>query len=259
MTGLWVAVLVVIGLAASVARAVMGGMLREEAQTRLSRIPYALIRLAAARVPRELRDDLAAEWNAELGFFLTGTDGLPITRFIRGIRYSAGLLLSARDISDGLTHGDSRHAAPRVRFAVGMIIATISFPVAVSGVISAIYPRPGADPSLAGSIAVTCWALSTICIGIGVAWNKPRAFPAIGAGFTAIATYVALYLDHGGVSDLLYAAAFLLVPLVAVVLAVVMRRHPRQARAIHDALFAGCTECFPAKPEASEPGKTGPA
>jgi len=88
MTTLWIAALIVVGLVISVAKTVMSGVLREEAQTRLNRIPEALIRLASARVPADLRDDLAAEWNAELEFVLSGTDSLPLTRLARGIRYS---------------------------------------------------------------------------------------------------------------------------------------------------------------------------
>jgi hypothetical protein len=44
------------------------------------------------RVPRDLRDDLAEEWQAELEFVLTGAEGMPLTRLVRGIRYTAGLL-----------------------------------------------------------------------------------------------------------------------------------------------------------------------
>lgn len=102
MSGLWVAVLLLMGIAIGVVKAAVGDMIQEEARTRLGRIPFALIRIATLRVPPGLRDDLAAEWNAELGFLLTGTDGMPVTRLLRGIRYSAGFLLSARKITDAL-------------------------------------------------------------------------------------------------------------------------------------------------------------
>jgi hypothetical protein len=76
----------------------LGNMAQQEAQTRLSRLPCLLLRIAARRLPTELRDDLSGEWEAELGFILTGTDGLPLTRLWRGTRYAGGLLASARRI-----------------------------------------------------------------------------------------------------------------------------------------------------------------
>jgi hypothetical protein len=106
MSAAWIAALVLgTSVIGGIAKLVMGGMIREEAQTRLGRIPYAVIQLATARVAPELRDDLVAEWRAELEFLLTDTEGMPLTRLVRGIRYSAGLLVSARAITDGLTRG----------------------------------------------------------------------------------------------------------------------------------------------------------
>jgi hypothetical protein len=67
-------------------------MCLEEIVTRIGGIPSALIRLAASRLPRQARDDLADEWRAELDFILRDTDGLPITRLLRGMRYAIGLL-----------------------------------------------------------------------------------------------------------------------------------------------------------------------
>ncbi len=104
------------------AKAVIGRMLQEKAAMRLGRIPFALIRLASARLPRELRDDVAAEWRAELDFVLSGTDGEPITRLLRGIRYSAGLLISAPAIADSL-RGTGRRLL-RIARAVGAAGAT---------------------------------------------------------------------------------------------------------------------------------------
>ena len=61
-------------------------------------------------------DDVAAEWRAELDFALRGTDGEPITRLLRGIRYSAGLLISAPAIADSLRE------PPRRRLRIGRAI-----------------------------------------------------------------------------------------------------------------------------------------
>lgn len=90
------------------AEAVIGRTLQEEAVRRLGRIPFALISLVSARLPRELRDDVAAEWRAELDFALRGADGMPITRLLRGIRYSVGLLMSAPAIADSLRRTSRR-------------------------------------------------------------------------------------------------------------------------------------------------------
>ena len=103
-------------------KAVTGRLLQEDAATRLGRIPFALIRLASARLPRELRDDAAAEWRAELDFVLHGTQGEPITRLLRGIRYAAGLLMSAPAVADGL-RGTARRLL-RIARAVGAAGAT---------------------------------------------------------------------------------------------------------------------------------------
>lgn len=89
-------------------------MAKGEARTRLGRIPTFLLRLALRRVPADLREDLASEWLAELDYVLAGTDGLPVTRLWRGVRYSAGILASARAVATGLALGNAatRSAAP---------------------------------------------------------------------------------------------------------------------------------------------------
>ena len=59
--------------------------------------------LVVRRVPPDVREDLAEEWNAELHEILRGAETLPVTRLYRGIRYGLGLLRVApsigRDIS----------------------------------------------------------------------------------------------------------------------------------------------------------------
>jgi DNA-binding transcriptional MerR regulator len=78
-------------------------MCQKEIETRIGRIPDALIRLAGSRLPREARDDVADEWRAELDFILRDTDGLPITRLLRGMHFAVGLLWvppgTARELS----------------------------------------------------------------------------------------------------------------------------------------------------------------
>jgi DNA-binding transcriptional MerR regulator len=86
------AIVALVMLAVMMVRGAVNTMCREEIETRIGRIPDALIRLAAARLPRQARDDLTGEWRAELDFILRDTDGLPVTRLLRGMRYAIGLL-----------------------------------------------------------------------------------------------------------------------------------------------------------------------
>jgi hypothetical protein len=87
-------VVVVAGLfLGSLIWAALADMFKDEIRTRLGRLPYLLIRVAALRIPRTDRSDLTGEWDAELDLILHGTDGLPISRLVRGVWFSADLLL----------------------------------------------------------------------------------------------------------------------------------------------------------------------
>jgi hypothetical protein len=111
-------------------KTVLGAMVQEEAATRLSRLPIVLVRLAAARLPHGLRADLASEWQAELHHVLYGTEGIPLTRLMRGIQFSAGLLLSAPAVADGHTGRTTRLSRwVRVIGAAGTVASTV-WPVA---------------------------------------------------------------------------------------------------------------------------------
>jgi hypothetical protein len=77
----------------SILWAAVTDMCKDEVRTRLDRLPYVLIRVAALRVPGAVRSDLTSEWDAELDFILHGTEDLPLTRLLRGVNFSADLLL----------------------------------------------------------------------------------------------------------------------------------------------------------------------
>jgi hypothetical protein len=109
---------------------------QEEMRTRLSRLPNALIRLAASRLPPNARADAADEWQAELAFMLSGTAGLPVTRLLRGTRYALGLLRVSRSIARELSASD-QPAADRetpaaspvqevTRFGIGALISQLA-------------------------------------------------------------------------------------------------------------------------------------
>jgi exopolysaccharide biosynthesis polyprenyl glycosylphosphotransferase len=118
----WVRLCMVAALVAALLWNTIAEMFSEEIKTRLSLLPYAALRLAALRVPRRTRQDVLGEWRAELDFILSDTDGLPLTRLIRGLHYSASLLrllvpvralgqLIAKYLKPGRRPGVSRDAA----------------------------------------------------------------------------------------------------------------------------------------------------
>lgn len=253
MSAPWIAAVVVGAVVLGLVRAVMRIMIQEEARTRLERLPLALIRLASARVPRDLRDDLAAEWTAELEFVLTGTEGPPLTRLVRGIRYSAGLLLSAREITDVLTGRDVSGAWRLMRLAFGGIAAVIGCGGIVSGIAIAGYHGYG----ITASVGETCMALSWVIGGITVArgrfTGRITAYAFLLASLLACVANVAFYMHGADVVNLIWAAFALCVPLgMAAVKVLTLRdvrllRQYQELRDAHAVLYPDCTECFGAK------------
>ncbi|MGI5238583.1 hypothetical protein [Dactylosporangium sp. CA-139066] len=78
-------------------------MIAKEMETRLERLPYAILRLARRRLPAEYRQTVHdEEWLPELIAIVRDTDGLPITRLIRGVDFAMGLLLVAPKMSRAL-------------------------------------------------------------------------------------------------------------------------------------------------------------
>ena len=103
MTATLAIVVAFVLLAATMLWRALGAMCEQEIETRIGRLPNALIRVAALRLPRDVRSDLADEWKAELDFIVAGTDGLPVTRFLRGLRFAASLLRVAPSVAHELT------------------------------------------------------------------------------------------------------------------------------------------------------------
>ncbi|MEV2277838.1 hypothetical protein AB0I72_19860 [Nocardiopsis sp. NPDC049922] len=93
MTGLLIGALCALG---GLFLGVCSDMISEEMRTRLDRLPQALVRLAARRLPEEIRDDMAREWLAELHVVLHGADAVPVTRLVKGVAYGFSLFVSAR-------------------------------------------------------------------------------------------------------------------------------------------------------------------
>lgn len=92
MNAAWVGLCGSALLAVWLLRDALTDMFKEEVRTRLTELPYIVLRIVALRIPRPERSDVLTEWRAELDFILSETDGLPITRLLRGVGYSLGLL-----------------------------------------------------------------------------------------------------------------------------------------------------------------------
>ncbi len=77
-----------------------GSMVSEEVRARLDRLPFAVLRLARARLPAGLRERVHdQEWVPELEHILKHAELLPLTRLLIGIRYAVGLLMRAGTVA----------------------------------------------------------------------------------------------------------------------------------------------------------------
>jgi hypothetical protein len=212
-------------------RVALGGMLQEEARTRLSRIPFALIRLASSRLPSELRCDLAAEWKAELEYLLADTDGLPVTRLLRGIRYSAGLLASAPAIADGLSGSDKR-LVRRVR----LVGAAVSVTIGLSGFATGISEIMSEGSHALPGIATVCTAMAYFglaCIIAGTRWTSVLYFNA-----PSVMGQICWYFVLGDRNHLVWAAIYFGLLMVTLTIRLISRRLIRA----HNTKYPDCPQ-----------------
>jgi hypothetical protein len=86
-------------LVAGLVASAVGGMVQDEIRVRLTRIPYGVLRLAALLVPADQRDDLRAEWRAEVSAILAETKDVPFTGLLRVTWYALGLLVRGRAVA----------------------------------------------------------------------------------------------------------------------------------------------------------------
>jgi hypothetical protein len=212
-------------------------MLQEEAATRLSRIPFALIRLATARLPRELRDDMAAEWRAELHFVLHGTEGLPLARLLRGIRYSLGMVKSAPAIADNLK-GSARRllrtaryltALGAIGFAAWCVILSYKFlhPAYPERLVYGWGTPPAPIPHQLTGIGYLCSAAAMLGTAVALAAGKWLIVNLNSAGF--IAAGVLIYLGGGPLYSLIVAGAVFCILGLTVWLQLKNHRRAREA------------------------------
>jgi hypothetical protein len=94
-----------LGVLGGLGMTAIGDMVSEEVRDRLDHLPHAVLRLAARRLDPGQRaivyDD---EWLPELTYILKGDEARPITRLYHGGRFTLGILVTARRISDRLEH-----------------------------------------------------------------------------------------------------------------------------------------------------------
>lgn len=96
-------------------RGAFADMCKEEMRTRLELLPQALLRLAIWQLPPQVRDDQGEEWRSELAHILKASDGLPLTRLIRGVHYAASMILPAQSIGRELSRGEQDHSVELTR------------------------------------------------------------------------------------------------------------------------------------------------
>jgi hypothetical protein len=87
----------VLGFVVFLGMAAIGDMVSEEIRDRLDHLPQAILRLAARRLDPKQRAALYEEvWLPDLAYYLKGDEARPVTRLYHGIRFTIGILVSAR-------------------------------------------------------------------------------------------------------------------------------------------------------------------
>jgi ubiquitin-like protein Pup len=93
---------VVLLFAAALGGAVTMKLFTDETCGWIGRIPFLILRIAASRIPREFREGLYEEWEAELIYELRNTAERPITRLLAGMRYASSLVRGSKKAADEL-------------------------------------------------------------------------------------------------------------------------------------------------------------
>lgn len=90
---------VIVGFFVAAVIAGASNLFVQEFESRLQRLPVALVHIAARAQPCADRAELVEEAEAELAFILSETGGLPLTRLWRGLRYAGGLVKASPHLS----------------------------------------------------------------------------------------------------------------------------------------------------------------
>ncbi|SRR6266568_3987152 len=145
----------------------LGSLVGEEAAQQLDRLPHMLIRLAARRLTRSVRQEIAEEWTAELAYLLWHEKAAPLTRVLLGVRYAAGLLIWSERIGRmaearppaeaGEAPARRRTRGPRRAVTQGIVLTAIGAAIIIVSVAS------GKDT------AITLALVGLVMASIGVA------------------------------------------------------------------------------------------
>lgn len=104
---------ILIGFVVALLVTIIGDMVSEEVRTRLDRLPHLVIKLAGRRLNDDIRTQFISDWTAELGGIIRQhrASGLPITRFVIGLRFGWGLLRTAKQTNAALSRPDEQQDA----------------------------------------------------------------------------------------------------------------------------------------------------
>ncbi|SHN44646.1 hypothetical protein [Cryptosporangium aurantiacum] len=148
--------------AALVVAPVVANLISVEIQGWLDRLPPVLIRLAARRLPQEIRADHIDEWDAELSAILEGSAAGPLSRLALGLTYTSGLLRGAPKVARELGRARRRRlAAVFKRIRVHSL--TTFLVVLVTTVVLAGQFGDGIDP-FSAAITVTCAGMGVLIL-----------------------------------------------------------------------------------------------
>ncbi|MFI6536675.1 hypothetical protein ACIBHY_29785 [Nonomuraea sp. NPDC050547] len=87
------ALVTLLGVLVTVVCTTCSDLIKQEAATRLERLPLWLLHRAAQDLPEEIREQvLNEEWIPDLLHMTRDTEGLPITRVVRGVRHATNLM-----------------------------------------------------------------------------------------------------------------------------------------------------------------------
>lgn len=152
------------GLIVALLIAAVGELVSDEIRARLDRLPMAVLRAAARRLPRDQRGELYGQaWLPELRHILQGDEAMPITRLIHGMRYALRIWLSAPQISREFGAGPARHSLLRL-FRPSLGVVLIAGPLPITALAVSFAAKHGSW--LFGLIAVTIASCSYIIVGL---------------------------------------------------------------------------------------------
>lgn len=164
MTATLAIVMAFVLLVATMLWRALGAMCEQEIETRIGRLPNALIRLAALRLPRDVRSDLADEWKAELDFIVSETDGLPVTRLLRGLHFAASLLRVAPSVAHELTSTCTRRSRLGCPICLGMTTWFLLLSAGIGGELAIAFESLVRSHHTAAGISAAVLALGFLII-----------------------------------------------------------------------------------------------